>query len=162
MAFYTLSDIESTDDGDLVLDSIGDFKVATPLRTVAQAINNIILTNKGELLMEPSFGANLQQFKGHLNTQEIRSLMEKNIEVEVEKQGLIDRRDFSVDAVAVDINTVGIITTIRGVFPDVETTGAFGGILEIDQGLDMAYVYPFNGGPLTPLSGVSELSYNSF
>ena len=161
MGIYLHTDVETTDDGDFIIDDLGDLKVASPMRTVAQAINNIILTNKGELLTDTSFGANLQQFYGDRNTEYTRHMMERNILSEVSNQGLIDRSDFSVDVVAVDISEAGIIATINGVFIDT-STGNLGGVIKVDNGIDMGYLYPFISGVITPVDPVDALNPSNF
>jgi len=155
-------DIETTDDGDILIDKFGDLKVASPLRTITQGINNVILTNKGELLMEPTFGANLQQFYGEPNVEEIRSLMERNIIGEVDRQQLMDPADVTVDAVAIDIDSVALITTVQGIYPEVEDTGNLGGLLNIDDGVTMAYIYPFTSGIIEKAESVDETNFAFF
>ena len=161
MAFYVHTDIETTDDGDLVIDEIGDISVASPLKTATQAINNIILTNKGELLTDTSFGANLQQFYGNRNSREARALMERQIEAEVQRQALLDLADVSVDVVAIDVSDAAIIVNVRGAFVDT-TTGNLGGIVQPDDGIEMGYLYPFASHTITKISDSDLLDATNF
>lgn len=150
MAIYNLVDIETTDDGDLVIDSIGDFKIATPLRTLAQTINNIILTNKGELLTDTSFGANLQSFYGESNRPSTHQMMEQSIIQEVRNQGYIDLSDIEIDIVPIDQNEAALMVEIKGDFVDIETTGSFGAFMPKYNGVAMGYIYPFISGRIIP------------
>lgn len=150
MAVYSLTDIEVTDDGDLVLDKLGDIKVASPFRTVAQLINTVILTNKGELLAEPGFGANLQTYYGSKNNPYTHQMMESEIIEEIRRQGYIDLSDISVDVLPIDINEAALMVEMRGQFIDTETTGAFGRFLPISDGVTFGYIYPFTSGRIVP------------
>ncbi len=147
MGTYFQRDIESTDDGDLVLDSNGDFKIASPIRTTAQAVNNFLLTNKGELLTDVNFGANLQSFYGDRNVVDTHRLMERSILAGLEVQKLIDPSDLSVDVIPIETDEAAIIIDIKGQFIDFEKTGAFG-FIENNNGQVYGYKYPFLGGPL--------------
>lgn len=150
MAVYSLIDLETTDDGDLAIDNIGDLKIASPFRTVVQAINNIILTNRGELLTDPSFGANLQAYYGEKNDAYSHQMIEREIIEEIRKQGYIDLADIDVDVVPVDINEAALLVSMKGQFIDTETTGAFGTFTPPYDGITMGYIYPFTSGRIVP------------
>lgn len=147
MATYFKRDIESTDDGDLIIDSDGDFKVATPIRTVAQAINNFLLTNKGELLTDVAFGANLQAFYGSNNIVQTHQQMERQIVAGLQIQGIVDPNDLNVDVVPIETDEAAILVNLKGTFVDAENTGAFR-FIDMSEGQSYGYLYPFLGGPL--------------
>lgn len=150
---YVLQDLQVTDDGDLVMSEFGDLKIASPLRTVAQAIDWIILTNKGELLAEPRFGANIQSFYGDDNSPITHTHMETNILEEVRTQGLINMSDIDVDVVPIDTDEAAILVEIKGNFMDTESiTGAYQRFIDEFGGLTRGYVYPFTSGVITPLA----------
>lgn len=153
MGMYFTQDIESTDDGDIVVSDYGDIKLATPLRTVAQAIDWVILTNKGELLSEPSFGANIQSFYGDDNNAQTHQLMEMNIKEQLRLQGLIDLNDFDLDVIPIETDEAAIMVEVRGSFLDTDNaTGAYRKFIDDFDGLFRGYVYPFTSGLITPLS----------
>lgn len=153
MGIYVLQDLETTDDGDLVVNDFGDLKVASPLRTVAQAIDWIILTNKGELLAEPTFGANIQSFYGDDNSVKTHGLMQSNIIQEMKDQGLLLMTDVEVDVVPIETDEAAILVDVKGDFLDTETTtGAYERFIDEFSGLTRGYVYPFTSGVITPLS----------
>lgn len=152
MAIYALIDMQVTDDGDLVLDDIGDFKIASPSRTVIQCINNIILTNKGELLTDVNFGANLQTYYGSSNSRQNHQLMEREIIEEVRRQGYIELSDIEVDITPVDINEAAIIVEVKGQFIETEDTGSFGSLAVKYDGVSHAYLYPFTSGRIVPVT----------
>lgn len=150
---YVLQDLETTDDGDFVIADHGDLKVADPLRTVAQAIDWVILTNKGELLAEPDFGANIQAFYGDQNTEATHRMMETNIVEQLRVQGLVDIADLDVDVVPIEIDEAAIILELKGNFLDTTSaTGAYEQFIDNFDGLTRGYVYPFTSGVITPLS----------
>lgn len=153
MSFYISQDLEVTDDGDLVGSEFGDLQIASPLRTVAQAIDWIILTNRGELLAEPNFGANIQTFYGDPNVEETHMLMENSIVSEVKSQGLIDLSDIDIDVIPTDTDEAAILVEIRGSFLDTTSpTGAYERFIDEFDGLTRGYVYPFTSGRIVPLS----------
>ena len=153
MAIYASQDLEVTDDGDLVISDFGDLKIASPLRTIAQGIDWIILTNKGELLSDPSFGANIQSFYGDPNTDEAHRMMELSIIEQARTQGLIDLADIDVDVIPVDTDEASIIVEIKGSFLDTESAeGAYQKLIDSFDGLVRGYIYPFTSGKIVPIS----------
>ena len=150
MAIYTSVDIQTTDGGDLLLDGVGDFKLADTRRTVAQAINNLLLTDKGELLTDQSFGANLGNYIGERNNDATRSLIQQEIMLSVRQQGLVDIRDFEVDVIPVDIGTAAVICTVNGAWFNTQPSGEFDTTFLADlTDITMAYTYPFIKGTLS-------------
>jgi hypothetical protein len=153
MAIYTLQDIEVTDDGDLVISDFGDIKIASPLRTVAQAIDWVVLTNKGELFSDINFGANIQSFYGSDNAPPTHSLMEMTIADEIKRQGLISMSDFDVDVISTDINSASILIEMKGDFMETEDPdAAYLDLVQEFDGLYRGYEYPFTSGVIKPLS----------
>lgn len=125
MSLYIATDIHTTDDGDLILDNIGDLKTAEPIRTVTQAVNALILTNKGDLLTDPRFGANLGNYYGERNTAYTRNLMEQDILASIRSQGLIDPADIEVDIIPLDVDKVTVMASINGTFMNLSATGSY-------------------------------------
>jgi hypothetical protein len=151
MAMYGIQDIEATDDGDIVLDDLGDIKIANPLRTMGQIVNWTILTNRGELVTDPSFGANLQQFYGERNTEATRNFMEKNIITELVERQIVTNTDLEVDVVALTPHEAAVFVSIDGEFIDTDDESQFA-FLDADGTLDMAFEYPFTSGTIVPVS----------
>lgn len=144
MSLYVLQDLETTDDGDLVA-SNGDLKIASPLRTVAQAIDQVILTNKGDLFTEPSFGANLDEFYGKPNIDANHRLMEQSIYQAVNEQNLISPSDIEIDIVPIDTDEAALLVEIKGKFLNIPSTGEVTFSSEF-EGLVRGYKYPFTSG----------------
>jgi len=153
MAIYALQDIEVTDDGDIVIDEFGEIKIASPLRTVAQAIDWVLLTNKGELVAEPSFGANIQSFYGDSNIGTTHQFMEASIIQELGMQGLVEIESTDIDVVPIETDEATILIHTKGNFLDTESeTGAFTRFIDQFDGVVRAYIYPFTSGTIKPIT----------
>jgi hypothetical protein len=153
MGVYVNIDLEATDDGDLVLDAIGDLKIASPIRTMAQAVNTAVLTNKGDLIGDPLWGANLEDFIGERNTIQTREFMRLNIVDAIREQGLAVAEDVDIDVIPTDVNTVAILIIILGSYFNTELDNDnFGRFVQPEQGIEMAYNYPYIGGLITRLA----------
>ena len=148
MAIYFLQDIECTDDGDLVLDIAGDLKIASPMRTVAQAVNSLMMTDKGDLRTEPSYGANIGAYIGSRNSTMTRSMMGRDINNALVQQGLVSPIDFTVEVIPVDVDKIAIMLDVNGSF--VYSPENYRGPLLSDRtmGINMAYIYPFSDGQI--------------
>jgi hypothetical protein len=148
MAIYFLQDIECTDDGDLVLDSIGDLKTASPMRTVAQSVNSLVMTDKGDLRVAPSYGANIGAYIGSRNSTMTRSMMGRDINNALMEQGLLAPVDFTIEVIPVDIDKVAVMLDVNGSF--VYSPENYRGPLLSDRtmGINMAYIYPFSEGQI--------------
>ncbi len=62
-----------------VPDSGGSLDFATDSQCLREALWNVLMTNHGERLMRPSFGAGLNQWIGQPNTQSTRTLIASSI-----------------------------------------------------------------------------------
>jgi len=62
-----------------VPDSGGNLDFATDSDCLREALWNVLMTNPGERLMRPSFGAGLNQWIGQPNTQSTRQLIASSI-----------------------------------------------------------------------------------
>ena len=148
MTIYILQDIETTDDGDLVIDTFGDLKVASPMRTMSQCMNNLMLTDKGDLKTDPTFGANIGAYIGSKNDQMTHRNMELDIMQASEDQGAAIPKDFTVDVVPIDVDTVGVIAQIKGAYLYQPTDGLTPLATTSTDGVTMAYIFPFSDGVL--------------
>jgi hypothetical protein len=148
MTIYILQDIETTDDGDLVIDTFGDLKVASPMRTIAQCVNNLLLTDKGDLKTEPSFGANIGSYIGSINNKTTQNLMQMDILQSAEDQGAVIPKDLTVDVIPVDVDKVGVIAEVRGSYLYQPSDGLFPISTTSVDGITMAYIFPFSDGVL--------------
>jgi len=148
MGLYYSEDLETTDDGDLVIDGFGDLKIANPMRTIAQCLNNLLLTDRGDLRTEPSFGANIGSYIGRNNTAMTRNMMERDIIMSVRQQQAIIPEDFTVDVMPVDVDKVGIIASVDGSFLYQTETTLTPLLSDKSMGVNMAYIFPFADGQL--------------
>lgn len=150
---YISTDIQTTADGDLVLNTAGDIKTADPIDTVSQAVNAVILTNKGDLLTAPSFGANIGNYYGERNNTITRTLMEQDILASIKSQGLIDPADIEVDIVPLDVDKVTVIVTVNGTFMTLNSTGQSNAYLtNFNNNIVMAYLYPYSSETIQRVS----------
>jgi len=153
MAIYILQDMQASDDGDLILDDHGDFKLASPLRTTTQAINTTILTNKGDIITDPLYGANLISFYGDTNNEQTHALMESTLKEALRIQSLVHISDIDIDVVPIDTDQAAVLVDLKGTFADTEdTTGAVLRPLPMDNGVSLGYIYPFTSGLISVIS----------
>lgn len=148
MAIYFLQDLECTDDGDLVLDTFGDLKIANPMRTVAQSVNSLLLTDKGDLRIAPSYGANIGTYIGSVNSDMTRKMMERDISMSIKDQELVNPDDFNIDVIPIDHDKVGVMLDINASFIYVPENGISPLVSDKTMGINMAYVYPFSDGQI--------------
>ena len=148
MGIYFLQDIQTTDDGDLVIDSFGDLKIANPMRTLTQCVHNVLLTNKGDLRTEPAFGSNIGTYVGSNNTPMTRTSMERDILISFNDQGAVIPEDLNVDVVAIDIDKVAVMVDVKGSFLYTPTNSTEPLLSDMSMGINLAYIYPFANSQL--------------
>ena len=83
-----------------VPDLHGNLDYATDSQCLREALWNVLVTNPGERLMRPSFGAGLNQWIGQPNTQSTRQLIASSITAAVgtwEQRVALSEVDVAVD-----------------------------------------------------------------
>jgi phage baseplate assembly protein W len=83
-----------------VPDSSGSLDYSTDSQCLREALWNVLMTNPGERLMRPSFGAGLNQWIGQPNTQSTRQLIASSITTAVgtfEQRVALSSVDVAVD-----------------------------------------------------------------
>jgi phage baseplate assembly protein W len=83
-----------------VPDSSGSLDYSTDTQCLREALWNVLMTNPGERLMRPSFGAGLNQWIGQPNTQSTRQLIASSITTAVgtfEQRVALSSVDVAVD-----------------------------------------------------------------
>ena len=83
-----------------VPDSGGSLDYSTDSQCLREALWNVLMTNPGERLMRPSFGAGLNQWIGQPNTQSTRQLIASSITtafVTFEQRVALSSVDVAVD-----------------------------------------------------------------
>jgi phage baseplate assembly protein W len=84
-----------------VPDSGGSLDYSTDSQCLREALWNVLMTNPGERLMRPSFGAGLNQWIGQPNTQSTRQLIASSITTAVgtfEQRVALSSVDVAVDS----------------------------------------------------------------
>lgn len=98
-----MADLKITEDGDLVVGPNGDFLLVTGDEEILQKVLFRLKTQKGDYLLNPDLGANLEFFIGKPNTEEIRIAIEQEVENELTRDFLL----FSPEIKAVPIEIEG-------------------------------------------------------
>ena len=144
MATYTSRDIQSTFEGDLVLDSNGDLKLANPLDTYKSAANFLLRTDFGAYAPDKSVGCNLGSFVGKLNTQENQEFMAYNINRVLQNQ-IFNVNDIEATVVPFDLEEVLCVVKIGGFY-------LIDGIIQPVNGEVLTYTFPYiSMDHLTPI-----------
>jgi phage baseplate assembly protein W len=95
-----------------VPDPGGNLDYATDSQCLREALWNVLMTNPGERLMRPSFGAGLNQWIGQPNTQSTRQLIASSITAAVgtwEQRAALSEVDVAVDP----LDAAKVLITLR-------------------------------------------------
>jgi len=82
-------DIKITADGELEVGTNGDFAVVSNDEAIAQRIMFLLKTTKGDCLVTPSVGCDLERFIGSPNTSETHSLIESRVTFEIQQNNIL-------------------------------------------------------------------------
>lgn len=145
MTVYVHTDIESSLEGDLEIDTKGDLSLANPLETHKAAANFCLRTDYGDYAPDKSVGCNLGSFMGKPNTSQNHRFMEHNINRSL-KDKIFTPKDVDTTVVAFDINECLCVITIGGMY-------LIDGVVQSVDSEKIAYTFPFIGMPhLTPIT----------
>jgi len=104
MSEYLEQTIEMTDDGDLVLDSGGDLKLATAKRTLEQNVLFRVKTDFADFYPHPEFGADLGEMIGESNTRKNAEKGQGSIFRVLTQDGLVISGDLKISAIPLNQN----------------------------------------------------------
>lgn len=76
-------DFKLDENGDLVVSSSGDFEMVTGDEFLAQTISFRLKTVKGDWLLSPEVGADLEQFIGQRQSPEVHSAIKSAVSIEL-------------------------------------------------------------------------------
>jgi len=143
MTSYTEQDIALTFDGDIILESNGDIKVANSLDTYKSAANFVLRTDYGDYAADNNVGCNLGSFIGATNTPDVHAEMEYNITSTLQNE-IFGQGSVVATVVPFDIDEALAIIEIAGIF-------LIDGEYTYVQGDRMNYAFPYIDGNPTPL-----------
>ena len=143
MGVYALRDVFSTTDGDIVIDSKGDLKLAESIESISGVANFIIRTDRGEYVPDNRVGADLGSFIGSNMTYTLTDEMESNLIQNLTKFA-IARSDLQIHAFPLSHEEVGIIIGYGGVYIDKD-----GNVMDTTTHV-LKYTFPYlEGGPIS-------------
>jgi len=107
-----------TDQGDLAVNSFGDFRFAAGITNIVQALKLKIATPKGSLLTHPDYGLGIRAgiMASDLNVQDIYNNINRLIEEDPRFQGL-DSLQISLNGPVLSISMGVVLAGQQGVFP---------------------------------------------
>jgi len=117
MSIYYGRDIETSVDGDLVVNERGDIELAESYEASEQLLKTIIATDIGEFSSIPSFGANI----GSLIGTDAATAIERVpilIREGIRRSDYIDGGDIFIDVYPIDIDKIIIFIEMGGTFID--------------------------------------------
>jgi len=138
MAVYYNQDIQSDLNGDLVLDSKGDVKIADPLETCKSAALFVLRTDFGDYAPDTTVGCNIGSFIGSTNTPSTRERLESNIN-SVLKNKLFNITDVDATVVPFDVHEVLCLIEVGGSY-------LIDGVIKTVHGERVAFTFPFIEG----------------
>jgi len=100
---YDEQTIEMTNDGDLVLNSSGDLKLASAQRTLEQNTLFRVLTDFADFYLHPEYGADLGELIGEQNTRENAEIGQDSIFKVLTQDGLVNPGDLRIRAVPINL-----------------------------------------------------------
>lgn len=107
-------DFAIDENGELLIGANGDVKTVTSTEQIAQEIMYRLKTSKGDWLLDPTFGANLEDYIGRKNDSETRELIQQAVVDELSRNGLLTLRQVRV--LATDVNSVLIVVDFTDLF----------------------------------------------
>ena len=113
-------DIRVDNDGDLQVDSNGDFKLADSRRTTAQDVMFRIRTQIGDYKPHPGLGANLATMYGKENNRYNGSMIEELVKRSLTIDSRFTPGEFKVDVVPVSKTTVSVFVVFNQIFTDAD------------------------------------------
>lgn len=144
MTLYISSDIKSSIEGDIKIDTNGDLALANPLETYKAAANFVLRTNYGDYAPNNTVGCNIGAFIGKMNTPENHRSMEYNVN-KVLKEKIFSSSDIDATVTAFDINECICFVKIAGSY-------LIDNIITSANEQIIAYTFPYLGAEyLTPL-----------
>ena len=149
MAIYFGQDLKSDFSGDLVVNSRGDFELASATRTYIDQISFVLRTISQDFAASNyTVGANLHQFIGQLITDALYQDFEYRV-ISVISKTLIKRNDLEVTVVPIDVDEFLIYIKVDGLF--INNNGEY----ETDA-LDIIFSFPMFEG-----DGIRLISFQS-
>lgn len=112
------TDIETDDDGDLVIDPRGDLKVASTRRTAMQAMIFRLRTIIGDYVPDPHLGSDIPKMYGRPNTRHNGSLIASMARRALTVDGRFSANEFTLDVTPISPESVIIVIRLADVFYD--------------------------------------------
>jgi hypothetical protein len=106
-------DIEVDSEHDLVIDSDGDLKMASPQQTLSQDISFRICTDHHDYSPSPFIGANLRTFVGEPNVPRTAQLITDSVIISLTQDRRIPAQVLFVDTVPIEIHKVLVMALVN-------------------------------------------------
>ena len=112
------TDIETDDDGDLVVDPRGDLKIASTRRTAIQSMIFRLRTIIGDYVPDASLGSDIPKMYGRPNTRHNGSLIASMAKRALTVDGRFSTNEFTLDVTPVSPESIIIVLRLINVFYD--------------------------------------------
>ena len=113
MAIYDHIDMETSPNGDFVLSSSKDFKMAEPSGCLKQDIMFRARTDLNDFEPHPNIGADLQRFIGQVNSRETAEKAENRLFDSLTKDNRIYIKDLRVKSVPLSRDKIALYTFVN-------------------------------------------------
>lgn len=143
-------DIEVDDDGDLVLDSTGDLKIATVMRTIAQDVIFRVRTETNDFKPHPTLGSNAIIMKGEVNNRYNGELIQQMVTRSLTYDGRFHAGEFSIDVIPVSESVVMLLIVFPAVFENVPAAS------RTTNALVLSFNFNYDTGVIEPIAGPGQ------
>lgn len=108
-------DIQTTDDGDLVVGANGDFTLASAARTVVQDIVFRIRTEANDFRIHPTLGADIAKYQGQKNSRAVADRIKAAVFKALVADGRFRASTVAVEVVPIEVDEVVLLVAIRDI-----------------------------------------------
>ena len=119
---FDVNDIEVDIDGDLVVDTNGDIKIADSRQTTFQDVLFRIRTQTGDFQPHPTLGSNVISMQGEPNTAQVGSIISEMVTRSLIYDSRFSSSDFTVKVFPTSADTIFITVLFEFVFGDTSTS----------------------------------------
>ena len=145
MAFYFGRDLETLDNGDIVVNSNGDLSVGTSKNSHLSTMKFLMSTDLDEMVGDPTFGANLGSLHGEVDPGVVASSVAPMVHEALRQQGVFSTEDVRIRAYQIDQDNIVIFVDINGAFLEND------GTIDYNPSISLRFLFPYKEAELIAL-----------